>query len=166
MSDNFPKYRLHKTLSNPFEREEEQNQKEPKRIIFLSVEGTVTEPQYFNCLNRRLKQYDDTVFKIEVLERKRADGHSAPKYVIELLNEYMDILSEGPMPKPWITRLNKKYTNEEIEQSIYNPLSLQKDVITAIYDELIDGGVNLAYRKYLKAIGEGSNTTNDRDHHF
>ena len=157
------KHRLHKNLSDAFEREEEKDQKEPKRIIFLSVEGTVSEPQYFERLGKRIEQSDEAVFRIEVLTRMKSDGHSEPKHVIELLNEYMDILNEGPIPETWMKRLNEKYNETTIRQVISSPQLVKKELREEIYDELIAGGVNIEYRKYLKDISEEKGTTNNRD---
>ena len=153
----------HRLKSSAFEREEEKDQKEPKRIIFLSVEGTVTEPKYFKWLGKRIVQSDEAVFRIEVLERMRSDGHSAPKYVIELLNEYLDILDEGPIPEIWMKRLSEKYSETTIKQVVDNPQSVQKELRAEIYDELIAGGVDIKYREYLKDISEKKDTTSGRD---
>ena len=86
MSSSLVKFRLH---SDAFERLEEENQKNPKRVVFLSVEGAVTEVQYFQYLGERIINNENTVFRIEILRRKRNDGYSSPAHIIELLNEYV-----------------------------------------------------------------------------
>jgi hypothetical protein len=103
------KYRLH---SNAFERPEEDNPHDPKNLIILSVEGANTERQYFEHLSKHIERGGSTVFCIEVLRRKQDDGHSSPEYVIELLNEYIDVLNNDPLPEPWMERFANKYSFE------------------------------------------------------
>ena len=57
-------------------------------MIILSVEGDETERNYFQHLNTHL---DRTMIQIEVLRHRQGDGYSDPRYVIDLLNEYVDI---------------------------------------------------------------------------
>ena len=63
-----------------------------KRIMFLSVEGDVTEQNYFEHLQRHIDmQSDDVIIHIEVLKRQRGTGLSDPKQVIDLMDEYIEL---------------------------------------------------------------------------
>jgi len=114
MENSLSKYRLR---SNAFTRPEEDSPLNPKRIMFLSVEGAVTEVQYFEHLKASMSNSNSTVFLIEVLQRKRNDGHSSPEHVLELLDELMEV-RDGELPKPWMIRLESKYSPKIIEDLI------------------------------------------------
>lgn len=82
--------------SSAFARKDETEKIEPKRMVFLSVEGDQTERTYFQNLNDYL---DTQLIQIEVLRHRRGDGYSDPKYVIELLEEYIDVRQGDLIPK-------------------------------------------------------------------
>ena len=49
---------------------------------------------------QNLNDYLDTqLIQIEVLRHRRGDGYSDPKYVIELLEEYIDVSQGDLIPK-------------------------------------------------------------------
>ncbi len=77
-----------------FNREEEKDKEPPKRIVFLSVEGNVTECHYFKWLDKHKNEIGiNSIVYVHVLSRGRNDTRSAPADVIELLEEYMTIRS-------------------------------------------------------------------------
>jgi len=87
------KYRL---SSDAFEREEEEDKIEPQKIFFLSVEGNATEKEYFEGISAYRHQLGiNAVVDVQVLNRKRKDTNSAPKQVIELLEEYLRLRELG-----------------------------------------------------------------------
>ena len=61
---------------------------EPKRVVFLSTEGTKTEVQYFHFIEQYREQLGiDAIIHIEVL--RRHDTNSDPENVLDLLEEYI-----------------------------------------------------------------------------
>jgi len=81
MSSN--KYRL---STDAFDRKEPFE--DPKKVIWLSVEGTKTEVKYFTFLDRNKEDAGiDATIKIEPLKRK--DKNSDPLSVLDLLDEYV-----------------------------------------------------------------------------
>ena len=72
--------------SSAFARNDETEKINPKRMIFLSVEGDETERTYFQNLNEYL---DTNLIQIEVLRHRRGDGYSDPVHVIELLENIL-----------------------------------------------------------------------------
>lgn len=102
-------YRLR---SSAFERLEEENLVEPKKVVFLSVEGDETERTYFTHLNETL---DSSIIHIEVLRHRRGDGYSDPIHVIELLQEFLD-MRQGPLiPNEILNEVITKYSDETIQ---------------------------------------------------
>ena len=87
MPDNLSTHRLH---SSAFDRPEEIDPSDPKRIMFLSVEGANTERQYFGHLSKYIRSRGDFVFHVKILDRYRSDGRSAPKHVVDLIDEYLE----------------------------------------------------------------------------
>ena len=62
---------------------------EPKRVVFLSAEGTVTEVNYFKYIEKYRTQLGiDAIVHIEIL--RKHDTNSDPDHVLALLEEYVD----------------------------------------------------------------------------
>ena len=95
--------------SSAFARKDETEKIEPKRMVFLSVEGDQTERTYFQNLNDYL---DTQLIQIEVLRHRRGDGYSDPKYVIELLEEYIDVRQGDLIPKELPKAFTEKYSKD------------------------------------------------------
>ena len=93
--------------SSAFARKDETEKIEPKRMVFLSVEGDQTERTYFQNLNDYL---DTQLIQIEVLRHRPGDGYSDPKYVIELLEEYIDVRQGDLIPKELPKAFTEKYS--------------------------------------------------------
>lgn len=72
---------------NRFERSQN---RDVKRVVFLSVEGNVTEPQYFGYVKAFQKELGiKSVVELHVLQRQ--DTSSSPFKVLELLENYLEI---------------------------------------------------------------------------
>lgn len=150
MENSLIRHRLY--ANDVFDRPEELNPKGLNRVVYLAVEGVNTEPQYFEHLNRHMMQNENTVFRIEVLERMNSDGHSAPEHVIELLNEYMELRDGEVIPKDWMSQLEERYSKEVIIRLLRTPDDVPNEIKTAISTELLADGIDLRYRRYLKGI--------------
>lgn len=72
---------------NRFERPETQS---IKRVVFLSVEGEVTERRYFEFVRESRETLGiKSVVEIHVL--RRGDSSSSPEKVVELLENYLEV---------------------------------------------------------------------------
>ena len=116
------KYRL---TSTAFERADENEKIDPKKIVFLSVEGDETERTYFQNLNRHL---DQTLIQIEVLRHRQGDGYSDPRYVIELLDEYLNVRQGIVIPSDLLQPFVDKYTIEVITQYLNGKETLENSL--------------------------------------
>lgn len=144
------KYRL---MSNVYDRENEEEKVEPLKIFFLSVEGNVTEKEYFNgvSINREYLGINSRI-DVEVLKRSSKDTNSAPKQVIELLEEYIrlreleqqDFLDD--IPKEFV----EKYSEEFIRNYLNDSDSIPRKQKNAFLTDLTKIGYDINYRKYLK----------------
>ena len=73
------KYRLSASV---YERETEDKKVEPPKIYFLSVEGNITEKEYFAGISANRKRLGiNGKVDVEVLRRSRKDTNSAPQQV-------------------------------------------------------------------------------------
>lgn len=109
-----------------YNREEEENQIEPKRVYFLSVEGNVTEKEYFENIQSFSDELEiNSLVKIEVLKRRNNDTRSAPKDVIELLEEYIHSRSEDSIPSDIPESLLKEFDETYIKEYLSNHEALQ-----------------------------------------
>lgn len=83
----------HRLKGSAFKRESS-GTKNPFRVIFLSVEGKKTEPQYFEGLNRALATGQLPFKRCVIKVLKKEDHNSDPGSVIDLLEEYLDLRYE------------------------------------------------------------------------
>lgn len=137
-------YRLR---SSAFVRTEENNKVDPKRIVFLSVEGARTEKDYFTHLNASL---DSSLIHIEVLQHRRGDGYVAPTYVVELLQEYLSVRQGELIPPDVINVVTKRYSKDTIQAYLEQPETLKKAERAAIQRDLMMCGIDIEYRRYLQ----------------
>lgn len=143
------KYRLSSTTYN---RETEEEKEDLQKIIFLSVEGNVTEKEYFDGVSsNREKLGIDSRIDVEVLKRRSNDTNSAPQQVIELLEEYIRLREYGKekliedIPEEFV----EKYGIEFIQQYLYEPNELPKKKRNLFMTDLMKIGYDVNYRKYL-----------------
>lgn len=135
--------------SSAFARKDETEKIEPKRMVFLSVEGDQTERTYFQNLNDYL---DTQLIQIEVLRHRRGDGYSDPKYVIELLEEYIDVRQGDLIPKELPKAFTEKYSKDFIQEYIAGDSRLTKKERKQFSEDLIKIGIDIKYRQYLQAF--------------
>lgn len=80
-------------FSNEFNSNKTRNQVskiEPKKLLFIAFEGSVTEPKYFLSINQILKDSPNYSVKIYPIIRFRRDGLSHPKHVRDGIIEYFE----------------------------------------------------------------------------
>lgn len=155
---------VYRLASSAFKRKDELEKRQLKKLVFLSVEGSQTEVDYFNSLNDCL---DNSVIKIETLRHLRSDGYSDPENVIELLNEAVDVRENGPFPidesVAWIL---EKYGLDFIKSYLNNPSSVDPIKAKEFKADLVEAGIDLEYRKHLsdlKSEGTYFGVVLDRD---
>lgn len=121
---------------------------EPKRVVFLSTEGTKTEVQYFNFIEKYREQLGiDAIVHIEVL--RRYDTNSDPENVLELLEEYIRF-RENKMFEKIIDSLSiKNYTIEFIRSYLENPSSLSQKDCNKFKAVLKEEHLDLLYLDFL-----------------
>lgn len=102
-----------------------ENSKKPKRVVFLSTEGTKTEVQYFKFIERYKKELEiDAIVHIEVL--KRYDTNSDPENVLGLLEEFIT-LRDNIKFEEIVNSLNlKDYPLDFIMSYLDNPSNTNK----------------------------------------
>lgn len=122
-------------------------------MIVLSVEGDETERCYFQCLNKFL---DSQLIQIEVLRHRRGDGYSDPIYVIELLNEYVDVRNGEEIPEDLPKTFSDKYTVDVIKNYLTQKDSLAPKLQKEIEEDLLQIGIDIEYRRYLKQFDNDS----------
>lgn len=137
-------YRLR---SSAFKRSEEENSVEPKKVVFLSVEGDETERTYFTHLSETL---DSSIIHVEVLRHRRGDGYSDPIYVIELLQEFLDMRQGPPIPTEILNQVIAKYSDETIQTYLATPDKLDHRLKNNIQSDLLLLGIDVEYRRYLQ----------------
>lgn len=125
-----------------------ENSLEPKRVVFLSTEGTKTEVQYFNFIEKYREQLGiDAIVHIEVL--RRYDTHSDPENVLELLEEYIRF-RENKMFEKIIESLSiKNYSVEFIRTYLENPSRLSQKDCNKFKAVLKEEHLDLLYLDFL-----------------
>lgn len=151
-----------------FERPEEELQEKPLRIIFLSVEGNETEASYLSFVNK----YRDTLdikacVHIHTLKRAKSDTKSAPRDVLELLEEYVDIRNTINLPERIRNLIPDTYSEEFIRAYLEEKEILDFSQKKQFEFLLRKAGIDLAYEHFLhKYTGEDDvfGIVIDRDH--
>lgn len=121
---------------------------DPKRVVFLSTEGTKTEVQYFNFIEKYRERLGiDAIVHIEVL--RRYDTNSDPENVLELLEEYIRF-RENKMFEKIIDALSiKNYSIEFIRTYLENPSSLSQKDCNKFKAVLKEEHLDLLYLNFL-----------------
>lgn len=121
---------------------------EPRRVVFLSTEGTKTEVQYFNFIEKYRERLEiDAIVHIEVL--RRYDTNSDPENVLELLEEYIQF-RENEMFEKIIDSLRlKNYSTEFIRSYLENPSSLSQKDCNKFRAVLQEDQLDLLYLNFL-----------------
>lgn len=140
-------------MSNSYEREEEEQKILPEKVIFLSVEGNLTEKEYFEGLSKfRKKLGIHAKVNVEVLRRGRKDTSSAPRQVIELLEEYIRLREqrEEEIFEELPSSFQKQYTLDYIKEYLNHSNELLDKQYDSFERELKKIGYDISYRKYLR----------------
>lgn len=149
------RYRL---TSTSFERKKEEEKLSPKKIYFLSVEGNVTEKEYFEGISANREELGiDGIVDVEVLKRASSDNNSAPKQVVELLEECVRLRELGidsfteDIPKEFID----KYGMDFIKCFFETPNKIARKQRNGFITELQKIGYDINYRKYISEFRKG-----------
>lgn len=134
-----------------FSRPEEIFPEKPLQIIFLSVEGNVTEQNYFSWLEKyREKLGIKTGVHVHPLRRGKRDNFSAPAQVLELLEEYIEIRESDILPDRMRKVIPTKYTDAFVQQYMKDPDSVDKDKKEQFEMLLKQVGIDLEYQFFVK----------------
>lgn len=140
-----PNYRLH--CNKLFERANEGSLL-PKHVVFLSVEGTKTEVQYFDLIQKhRAEMKIDAIVQVEVL--RRTDTKSDPESVLELLDEYMAIREDGGLEKV-LARLELRSFDRAFIEAYRNDKKSVPPAARKKFESVLNGeSVDLQYLHFL-----------------
>lgn len=137
--------------SSAFNRTDETEKINPKRMVVLSVEGDETERTYFQNLNEHL---DTALIQIEVLRHRQGDGYSDPVYVIELLEEYIAVRQGELIPEELPKSFTEKYSKEFIQIYLYGNDKLTEEDRRQFRGDLLKIGIDIEYRRYLQKFSQ------------
>lgn len=138
-----------------FERTEELHQIPPKRVIVLSVEGNVTEKDYFEWVQKyRASLGIQALVYIEVLSRDRADTKSAPKYVLELMEEYFNIRAfdeTQDLPEEMQSALGEgQFDSGFLKQYYDHPETIDQSRKSEFEQKMMLVGIDISYHQHLR----------------
>lgn len=148
------RYRL---MSTVYDRKEEIQKILSEKRVFLSVEGNVTEKEYFDGISKNREKIGiNAKVDVEVLRRGRKDTNSAPQQVIELLEEYIRLReqNEDDILKEISDQFKEKFSLDFIKQYLEEPEKIQKKQRNKFVTELKKIGYDINYRKYLKKYND------------
>lgn len=125
-----------------------ENSIEPRRVVFLSTEGTKTEVQYFKFIEKYREQIGiDAIVHVEVL--RRYDTNSDPENVLELLEEYIHF-RENKMFQTELDSLSiKNYSTEFIRNFLENPSTISQKECNKFKAVLKEEHIDLLYLDFL-----------------
>lgn len=146
-------YNRYRLTSTVYDREDEAQKIIPEKRVFLSVEGNVTEKEYFDGLSKNRVQIGiNAKVDVEVLRRGKKDTNSAPQQVIELLEEYVRLReqNEDDILQEVSEQFKEQFSLDFIKQFLETPDKLPKKQRNLFATELKKIGYDINYRKYLK----------------
>lgn len=121
---------------------------EPKRVVFLSTEGTKTEVQYFHFIEQyRIQLRIDAIVHIEVL--RRHDTNSDPENVLDLLEEYIHFRENNVFEKSIDSLRIKEYPVDFIKSYLEDPSSLSQRERKRFEAVLMEEHLDLLYLDFL-----------------
>ena len=141
-----PQFRL---SANAFDRPDSETA-EPKAVIFISSEGTETEPDYFEQLNSYLDRKSPYI--IHVLKHVR-DTASDPRHVLDLLEECRNIRSGRPFFGIKSNKKEIRLTEKRILEFFSNPDVFSKKEQEEFKIAVTKLGIDVDYYRYLRETG-------------
>lgn len=144
--------------ANAFDRPEPETD-EVKTVIFVSTEGTETEPDYFDHLNASLKR--KSPFVIHVLKHSR-DTSSDPRHVLDLLEECHSIRSGKPFFASKTIKKELRLTEKRILAFFANPDAFSRRDQDEFKIAVAKLGIDVDYYRYLREIGTRRSGSKDR----
>jgi len=141
---------IYRLSANVFDREEPY--KNPRRVIWLSVEGSKTEVNYFTYLNKYKNKLNiDISIQIEPLHRN--DTNSDPQSVLDLLDEYVmqrdvSILEQVSS----LSELNNKIGIDKIALYLDNSDQLPINDKEIIKKSIEMAKYDVEYHRYLEKV--------------
>ena len=142
---------------NRFERPETQS---IKRVVFLSVEGEVTERRYFEFVRESRETLGiKSVVEIHVL--RRGDSSSSPEKVVELLENYLEVRNNTDFLAEVDKLELKHYDKEFIHKYLEAPDTIDVKEKRQFEGFLKEEQLDLTYLLFLNKFKGSDNGEND-----
>lgn len=142
---------------NRFERPETQS---IKRVVFLSVEGEVTERRYFEFVRESRETLGiKSVVEIHVL--RRGDSSSSPEKVVELLENYLEVRNNNDFLAEVDKLELKHYDKEFIHKYLEAPDTIDAKEKRQFEGFLKEEQLDLTYLLFLNKFKGSDNGEND-----
>ncbi len=142
---------------NRFERPETQS---IKRVVFLSVEGEVTERRYFEFVRESRETLGiKSVVEIHVL--RRGDSSSSPEKVVELLENYLEVRNNNDFLAEVDKLELKHYDKEFIHKHLEAPDTIDVKEKRQFEGFLKEEQLDLTYLLFLNKFKGSDNGEND-----
>lgn len=131
-----------------------------RRVVFLSVEGDVTEQRYFEYVRQsREKIGIKSAVEIHVLER--GDNSSSLEKVMELLENYLEIRNNENFEAEIDGLELKRYSKEFIHQYLEEPETIREKEKRRFEAYLREERLDLTYLLFLNKFKGANNGEND-----
>lgn len=142
---------------NRFERPETQS---IKRVVFLSIEGEVTERRYFEFVRESRETLGiKSVVEIHVL--RRGDSSSSPEKVVELLENYLEVRNNNDFLAEVDKLELKHYDKEFIHKYLEAPDTIDVKEKRQFEGFLKEEQLDLTYLLFLNKFKGSDNGEND-----
>lgn len=120
----------------------------PKRVVFLSVEGTKTEVSYFNFIETHREQLGvDKIVHVEVL--RKYDTNSNLYSVLDLLEEYVRFRNDKMFADELAALKLRQFETEFINAYVTDPSSVDSKRRRQLEAVLNEERIDLLYLKFL-----------------
>ena len=138
--------RLQLVTSDMFARPDDGVDEEPRRMVVLSVEGNVTEKDYFEYIEQNRKELGiNASVHVYVLKRANKDTSSAPSDVLELLQEYVDFKRGDLLPDSLRKVVPSKFSDGFIKKYLSNEFPSDNIEVQEFERILTKAGIDYAF---------------------
>lgn len=139
------KYRLSKDVA-----QRKEPSKKPKKIIWLSVEGTRTEVNYFSFISKYRDQLGFDM-QIDVKPLRKSDTAADPESVLDLMDEFLELRDDTLIQEILgLPELVDDVGEDELRIYLDNKKLLSKEVRTKIKTVFQNARFDVEYRKALQ----------------
>lgn len=141
----------HRLRSSAFKRPDDGLNEMPRSIVFLVLEGSVTEPQYFTYVEKYKHNLGiHPLVRVEPLTRWKRDTATDVDSMLAILQECDNIRNKGVQIENICEMTEGKYTKKDIQRYVAQEMTPIEE--RKLEENLFQQQIDIAYYRYLTNV--------------